>query len=272
MIDRNSEGGQPYRSRGENGDMCYSDDARPPLPPIIGGSSDDEDLVLTSSDGNRFNAYTARAARPNGAGIVIIPDPRGVAPFYKELTRRFAEAGIDAIAIDYLARTAGLGERPADFDYRAHIGQTTPEGVAADVASGIAYLRSQPGGQELSMFTVGFCFGGAQSWRQSADQPGLAGAIGFYGIPSRVRDAIPRMKAPLLLLLAGADQATTPADFEHFDLELTQAGVPHKKVVYEGAPHSFFDRTFEQHQAASADAWRQMLAFIKEHTRQPARA
>lgn len=252
--------------------MCYSNDARLPLPPIIGASSDDQDLILTSSDGTRFNAYAARAARPTGAGVVIIPDPRGVAPFYKELTRRLAEAGIDAIALDYLGRTAGLGERPPDFDYRAHIGKTTPEAIAADVASAIAYLHAQPGGQELSIFTVGFCFGGAQSWRQSAEQLGLAGAIGFYGVPSRVRDAIPRMKAPLLLLLAGADHATTPEDFEQFDRELTQAKVAHKKVVYEGAPHSFFDRTFEQHQAASADAWRQMLEFIKEHTRQPARA
>jgi len=123
-----------------------------------------------------------------------------------------------------------------------------------------------------SVFTVGFCFGGAQSWRQSAAQPGLAGAIGFYGVPSRVRDVIQQMKAPLLLLLAGNDQATTPEDFVQFDAELTQAGVPHQKVVYEGAPHSFFDRTFEEHKAASDDAWRQMLAFIKEHTRQTARA
>jgi carboxymethylenebutenolidase len=79
------------------------------------------------------------------------------------------------------------------------------------------------------------------------------------------------MRAPLLLLLAGNDQATTPEDFTLFDRELTEARVPHKMVVYEGAPHSFFDRTFEQHKDASADAWRQMLAFIKEHTRQPAR-
>ena len=49
------------------------------------------------------------------------------------------------------------------------------------------------------------------------------------------------------------------------------ASVPHQKVVYDGAPHSFFDRRFEQHKAASADAWQQMLAFIAEHTRQPAR-
>ena len=69
-----------------------------------------------------------------------------------------------------------------------------------------------------------------------------------------------------------AYEATTQEDFARFDRELTQAGVPHQKVVYEGAPHSFFDRSFEEHGAASDDAWHRMLAFIKEHTRQTARA
>jgi carboxymethylenebutenolidase len=251
--------------------MCYSNAARPPLPPIMGGSTDEGDLVLTAADGNRFRAYAARAATPTGAGVVIIPDPRGVHPFYKELVRRFAQAGIDAVVIDYIDRTAGMVDRPENFDLRAAIGKTNPDAIAADVAAGIAHLRSPAGGGVESVFTVGFCFGGAQSWRQSGAQPGLSGAIGFYGIPSRARDAIPKMRAPLLLLLAGNDQASTPEDFSQFDRELTQADVPHQKVVYEGAPHSFFDRTFDQHKDASADAWRQMLAFIKEHTRQTAR-
>lgn len=238
----------------------------------MGGSTDEGDLVLTATDGNRYRAYAARAATPSGAGVVVIPDPRGVHPFYKDLVHRFAQAGIDTVVIDYLDRTAGMSERPDGFDLRAAMGKTTPDGIAADVAAAISYLRSPAGGAVESVFTVGFCFGGAQSWRQSAAQPGLAGSIGFYGIPSRVRDVIPQMRAPLLLLLGGDDQATTPEDFAEFDRELTQAGVPHQKVVYEGAPHSFFDRTFEEHKAASDDAWRQMLAFIKEHSRQTARA
>jgi carboxymethylenebutenolidase len=252
--------------------MCYSNEARPPLPPIMGGSTDEGDLMLTAVDGNRFRAYAARAARPSGAGVVVIPDPRGVHPFYKDLVRRFAQAGLDAVAIDYIDRTAGMSERPDDFDYRAAIAQTKPDAIAADVAAGIAYLRSAAGGAVESVFTVGFCFGGAQSWRQSAVQPGLAGAVGFYGVPSRVRDVIPQLRAPLLLLLAGNDRATTPEDFARFDRELTDGGVPHQTVVHEGAPHSFFDRAFEQYKDASEDAWRQVLAFIKEHTRQPARA
>ena len=252
--------------------MCHAADAGPPLPPIMGGSSDDGDLILTASDGNRFAAYAARAAQPNGAGIIVMPDAAGLGPFYKDLARRFAQAGVDAVAMDYFGRSAGIGERPQPFDYRPHIGQTTPAGVAADVAAAIAHLTASVGGSPRSIFTAGFCFGGGQSWRQSAEQPALSGAIGLYGIPSRARDAIPRMKAPLLLLLGGADQATTPQDFARFEREVTEAGVPHKTVVYEGAPHSFFDRTFEQHRAAAEDAWLQMLAFIGEHTRQPAHA
>src|SRR5207244_12924886 len=133
-------------------------------------------------------------------------------------------AGGAAVAGCYTDRTAGMSERPENFDLRAVIGQTTPEAIAADVAAGIAYLRSPAGGGAESVFTVGFCFGGAQSWRQSAAQPGLSGAIGFYGIPSRVRDVIPQMRAPLLLLLAGNDQATTPEDFAKFEGQLPEAG------------------------------------------------
>jgi carboxymethylenebutenolidase len=38
-------------------------------------------------------------------------------------------------------------------------------------------------------------------------------------------------------------------------------------VIYPGAPHSFFDRTAAEHQEASSDAWRQILAFVDRETR-----
>ena len=243
--------------------MCYTDDARPPLPPVGGAASDHGDIHLTAADGNRLMAYYARAQEPTGAGIVVMPDVRGLHSFYKELAQRFAEAGIDAVAIDYFGRTAGDGSRDEGFEYRPHVEQTTPEGISADVRAAVEYLRTEEG--DASVFTVGFCFGGAQSWRQSAAGHGLAGAIGFYGVPERVRSAIPEMEAPLLLLVAGADH-TPLEEFQRFDRELSEAGVPHRMVVYEGAPHSFFDRGFAEHEQAAADAWRQMLDFMKEHT------
>ncbi|HBY45581.1 MAG TPA: dienelactone hydrolase family protein [Vicinamibacterales bacterium] len=242
--------------------MCYTDDARPPLPPVSGGSiAASGDLTLEASDGNRFMAYAAQAAQPDGAGVVILPDVRGLFVFYKELADQFATAGIHAVAFDYFGRTAETDNRDEGFAFRPHVEQTTPEGVDADVAAAIAHVRSPDGGAAERVFTVGFCFGGAASWRQSATQPGLAGAIGFYGVPERVRPYLDRMAAPLLLLVAGAD-FTPVEEFERFDGELSEAGVPHTMVVYDGAPHSFFDRTFHEHAAACEDAWKQILGFI----------
>jgi carboxymethylenebutenolidase len=244
--------------------MCYSDDARPPLPPVGGAASNQGDLVLTASDGTKFAAYFARAEKPTGAGMVVMPDVRGLHHFYKELAQRFAETGIDAVAIDYFGRTAGMGDRSESFDYKPHVEQTTQESIASDVTAAVAFLKSKDGGAVKSVFTVGFCFGGSSSWNQSALQPDLDGAIGFYGRPERSRPYISKMKAPLLLLIAGAD-FTPQEEFVGLDRQLDEAGLPHEMHVYEGAPHSFFDRTFEQWKSACDDAWRRILDFVKNH-------
>jgi len=222
-------------------------------------------MTLKAADGNQLMAYFARASKPTGAGIVVLPDVRGLHHFYKELAQRFAEAGIDAVAIDYFGRTAGMGDRSDSFEYASHVQDTTPEGIAMDTTAAITYLKSNDGGAVKSVFTVGFCFGGSNSWNQSAFQPDLNGAIGFYGRPMRSEPNISKMKAPLLLLVAGADAATPYEAFVEFDRQLTEAEVPHEMHVYEGAPHSFFDRTFAQWKDACDDAWRRMLAFVTKN-------
>jgi carboxymethylenebutenolidase len=246
--------------------MCHSDDSRPPLPPISGAAADQGDLVLTSEDGTKFAAYFARASRPTGAGMVVMPDVRGVHHFYKDLAQRFAETGIDAVAIDYFGRTAGIGDRGEAFEYMPHVEKTTQENIADDVGAAISYLRSKDGGAVKSVFTVGFCFGGSSSWNQSAFHPDLNGCIGFYGRPPRSEPFISKMKAPLLLLVAGAD-AATPLEVSHeFERKLAAAGVPHEQHIYDGAPHSFFDRTYEQWKDAGDDAWRRILDFVKRRS------
>ena len=86
--------------------------------------------------------------------------------------------------------------------------------------------------------------------------------MGFYGRPSTAADVVDAMTSPLLLLVAGADQATSPQENAAFDQALTDAGKDHKTVIYDGAPHSFFDRSYAQWEQACADAWREMLGFI----------
>jgi carboxymethylenebutenolidase len=250
--------------------MCFETDARPPLPPIRGGAVDARDLTLTSRDGTPIAAYAARADRPSGSGIAIIPDVRGLHPYYEELTLRFAEAGVHAIAVDLYARTAGAEKRAPGFEYEPHVLQLDPTAVNDDVAAAVAHLRSADGGETDRAYTVGFCLGGRVSFLQAAAGLGLAGVIGMYGWPAGEHrsglpapaDEAPRFGCPVLTIYGGADKGIPVQVRATFDRALDAAGVEHRMIVYDGAPHSFFDRAAEEHAEASADAWRQMLRFM----------
>jgi len=244
--------------------MCYGDDAIPPLPPVRGGADDHGDLIVRSSDGTEFAAHYAHPDAGSDLGMIVLPDVRGLHGFYKELAQRFAEAGFHSIAIDYFGRTAGVGDRDEGFSFMEHVQQLDPAKLSEDVAAATAWLRGLAGGTVTSISTVGFCMGGSVSWGQSAADLGLAGCIGFYGQPARVADRIPQMKAPLLILAAGQD-FTPVADVEKFAGDVRAAGVDAELHVYPDAPHSFFDRSFAEHEAACTDAWQRILDFTQKH-------
>jgi carboxymethylenebutenolidase len=254
--------------------MCFDPDSRPPIAPIAGGATNARDLILTSADGTRFSGYAARATQPTGAGMIVLPDVRGLHVYYKELADRFAEVGVDAIAVDYFGRTAGLGPHAEDFDFMSHVPQTKPETIQADIATAAAFLRSPEGGQVTSLFSVGFCFGGAISSLQAASGLGYAGVISFYGWPLGLSrwperpkpiDAVGRFTCAVLALYGGADPGIPESAIQQYDQALTKARVEHESVTYPGAPHSFFDRRQAEFADASADAWRRVRAFIAAH-------
>ncbi len=254
--------------------MCFDLDARPPIAPIAGSAMDAADLTLSSADGTRVLAFAARATRPTGAGMLVLPDVRGIHTYYKDLTTRFAEAGIDAVAIDYFARTAPSDDRGESFDFMAHVPQTKPETLQADIAAAAAHLRSAEGGQVRALFSVGFCFGGALSFLQAVGNDRMAGVIGFYGWPLGLArwpdrpkpiDAVDRFTCPVLSLFGGADEGIPPDAIQQWDAALTAAGVEHETTTYDGAPHSFFDRRQEDFAEASNDAWRRVRDFVAKH-------
>jgi carboxymethylenebutenolidase len=248
--------------------MCHTDESRAPQPPRKAPVGEHGELELKTQDGNRFRAFHAAPAAAPAGGMVILPDVRGLHPFYEDLAMRFAEAGFSTIAIDYFGRSAGIGKRDDAFDWKSHFEKVTPEGVAHDVRAAVEQLRAGTKGGKLAIFTVGFCFGGANSWRQSGEGHGLDGCIGFYGghPMDRAGSAIPKMTAPLLMLLAGADQGTPATEFEEFAKQVRARGIAVESHTYPGAPHSYFDRSFAEHQEACQDSWKQILAFTDRNS------
>lgn len=250
--------------------MCYDDQARPPIPPGPAGNAHGEQVVLTAIDGNRFYAYLALPEARAQKAVVIYPDIRGLHQFYRELALRFAESGIAAIALDYFGRTAGLTGREDDFDFRPHVQALRLPTFTLDVQAALAHLREHtaPG---ADVFVVGFCMGGSLALLTGTNRAlGFAGLIPFYsgftrdfGGSGTALDNAAQIAYPVVGFYGGADQGIPEESVHELDRRLDQAGVPHRLTIYPGAPHSFFDRRATEYADASADAWRQLLAFIR---------
>jgi carboxymethylenebutenolidase len=251
--------------------MCYETTARPPYPPVAGGAATGESHTLKAADGNEFAAFTAKGEKVGGPGIVILPDVRGLHAFYEDLALRFAEAGVHSTAFDYFGRTAGVGRRGDDFDFWPEVMKTHPDTVALDTAAAVEHLKGEGA---TSIFTVGFCFGGRNSINQAARGHGLAGVIGFYGMVTARNeedtdapiDRVEAFECPVLGLFGGADQMITAEGIHSFGEALGKAGVEHELKIYDGAPHSYFDRAFDQFADECDDSWRRILSFIETNS------
>ena len=254
--------------------MCFDRNASPP---ILAGDhtiASSGPVTLESADGTRFGAFEATPGGKASATVLILPDVRGLHPYYEELACRFAQHGYRALAIDYFGRTApSPQERPEDFEYHEHVDRVRQAEVKADVTAAVEHLRSTGSGD---IFTIGFCFGGRLSFLAATLGLDIAGSIGVHpGLHARNDLPAPvyfadEIRAPLLGLFGGADPSVPPEAIAQFDTALTAAGVEHRFVTFDGAPHSFFDRKFTEFAEQNAAAWQEVLAFVGRGERVPA--
>ncbi|MGI5131462.1 dienelactone hydrolase family protein [Pseudonocardia sp. CA-107938] len=239
--------------------MCHSTASRPPAPPLVLPTDRHAALVLETAAGVRSVAYEAHPATPSTRGVVILPDVRGAHRYYRDLAVRFAEAGMHAVVIDYYGHLTEDVRRDDDFDWQSRLPQVTADTVEPVVSAAIEHLARDG---VVDTFTVGFCFGGSQSWLLAASTLPVAGVIGFYGNPDLVQPRLTELHRPMLLLVAGDDVATPRERSERFAADLATVGVPYEHHIYDGAPHSFFDRSAVEWQDACRDAWERILAFV----------
>lgn len=260
--------------------MCHDDESRPPASPTRLGGSTGKDIVLTASDGAEILAYIAEpeVPRPQSSQIVIFPDARGMSPFYKELAQRFAEIGLRAITIDYFARTTSTRDvRDESFDFYPHVYQLKIDNTILDTTAALDYLHSTGNGAGKPTFVVGFCLGGTTSllvnaveWDSKYNVRGVmpfyasVSRKGFFGLEGSPLDKLTADSSyyPVLGSFAGADEHIPVSDVENLEAVLKGKNIYVDIKVYEGAPHSFFDRKFQEFAEAAKDSWNRIGAFV----------
>src|ERR1700723_160552 len=211
-----------------------------------------ETILISGHGGDEIEAYLARPTEegPRG-GVIVIHHLPGYDRGTKEITRRFAELGYDAICPNLYWREAP-GAAPDDAAATARAqGGVPDERLIGDVAGAAALLRSLPSSNG-KVGVIGHCSGGRQSVLAACNVD-LDAALDCYrafvsGTPAEnfplkvtnLVEQLPKLRAPLLGLFGQEDSYPSPEQVAELDEILTANGKPHEFHSYEEAGHAFF--------------------------------
>jgi carboxymethylenebutenolidase len=241
--------------------------------------------ITVDSGGFALPAYLARPENPGSPhpGLIIVHDAYGVGEHIRDVTRRFANAGFDAIAPDLYARTGGApdpaGGREALF---ARMQGIEDAAAVRDLDAVAAHLRALDGSNGHAGIT-GFCMGGRYTLLQACSSDRVDAAIPCWGgfidragpdaettpqRPARVVDLAENLHCPTLLVGGAEDQNPSPEILTALQRRLAAAGKDVRVEIFEGAGHAFFHDGGPNYRPEAAEKlWPMMLEFFASHLR-----
>jgi carboxymethylenebutenolidase len=234
-------------------------------------------VMISGDAGEPVEAYLALpdGDSPRG-GVVVIHHMPGWDRATKEITRRFAVLGYDAICPNLYWREAP-GAAPDDAAATARAAGGVPDDrLVGDVGGAAAFLRTLPSSNG-KVGVIGHCSGGRQAVL-AACTVDVDAAVDCYGafvtgnppdnypIRRNIVDRLPDLRAPLLGLFGNDDAHPSPPEVDELDAILTEHDKPHEFHRYDGAGHAFFavDRPAYRVEAA-LDGWQRIADFFATH-------
>ena len=238
-------------------------------------------ITIPGHGGDEIQAYLARPddGATSRAGVVVIHHLPGYDRATKEIVRRFAELGYDAICPNLYWREAP-DAAPDDAAALARANGGVPdERLVDDVGGAAAYLRGLVTSNG-KVGVIGYCSGGRQSVL-AACHLDLDAAVDCYGafvtgtppaeFPLQVTnlvDQIPNLRCPVLGMFGNDDKYPSPEQVDEFEQLLKDNGKSYEFHRYDGAGHAFFavDRPSYRVEAAN-NGWERIQAFYDDPPR-----
>lgn len=236
-----------------------------------------ETIRITGADGDEVQAYLAVPEGPGPrGGVIVIHHMPGYDRATKEIVRRFAELGYDAICVNLYWREApGAAADDAAATARAN-GGVPDERLVGDIGGAAAYLRALPTANG-KVGVIGYCSGGRQSVLAACNLD-LDAAVDCYGafvtgtppegFPMRgnLVDQLPKLRPPLLGLFGNEDSYPSPEQVDELEQILTANSKSYEFHRYDDAGHAFFAVDRPSYRVAAAnDGWERIAAFYGTH-------
>jgi carboxymethylenebutenolidase len=227
------------------------------------------DIKIPGSD-VPLKTFIVHPERPDKAPVVIvIMEIYGLSDWLKATCDQLAADGFIAVAPDFISGKGPNGGGTEAFANRSDVtravsGLKTPDVMTAISAARDYALKLPSANGKYA--TMGFCWGGGQSFAYAANDSDLNAAVVFYGPPPA---DLTKVKAPIAGFYGGNDNRITATVAPTTD-KMKALGKTYDPHIYEGAGHGFMRSQSDQRSAdlkAAQQAWPIAIQFLRDNTK-----
>ena len=221
------------------------------------------EYIYIKNGADSIRAYVAYSERSSlSPAIIVIHEIYGLTDWEPTVADRLAGNGYIAIVPDLLSSKHGMSPSSAD-SARKLIGQLEPDRITSDLNAVFAWLNGQPAVKKGEIGTIGFCWGGGQSFRYATNNPALKAAVVCYG-PAPDTAAMGRIQARVLGVY-GENDARINASLPTVDSAMKAKGKSFERNIYNGTGHGFLKPGRQGSDTPAVEqAWERILSFYGE--------
>ncbi len=239
------------------------------------------EAIEFKSGGDTIRGYLARPSQPGrNPGIVVIHEAFGLVEHIRDVARRFANIGYNAMAPDLYTR-AGPPANPDDMSSVLPVMFGLPDAQAVrDLEAAAAQLRGLSGAA-AKVGAIGFCSGGRQTLLFACSSDKVDAAVDCWGgfihratpdaettpaRPTQVITMVDRLSCPLFAVFGEEDQNPPVALSEELRSRAQRAGKDVTIKVYKNAGHAFLaDYRPSYREQPAFELWSDAVAFFDKH-------
>jgi carboxymethylenebutenolidase len=246
------------------------------------------EYVNVMVDGKPMRTWVVHPAGNGKAPVVVvIMEIFGLSDWIRGVADQLAAEGFIAVAPDIVSGYGKDGGDTSSLSTAPEITQAVLKVPAAEITTKLKAARefglkdSRSNGKSAS---VGFCFGGAQSFAFAVNEPGLNAAVVYYGqaptdappaargaapTPYEVSERVANVKAPIIGFYGGlAQDARIGNTVAPTEAKMKALGKTYEPHIFDGAAHGFLRAQTGNDGAnmkATEQAWPMTVAWLKKY-------
>jgi carboxymethylenebutenolidase len=239
------------------------------------------EAIEFKSGSDTIRGYLARPSQSGrNPGIVVIHEAFGLVEHIRDIARRFANIGYNALAPDLYAR-AGGPSNPDDIATVMPVMFGKPDAEAVqDLEAAATHLRELSGATGKAG-AIGFCSGGRQTLLFACSSNKVDAAIDCWGgfihratpdaettppRPTPIITMVDKLSCPLFAVFGEEDQNPPVALADEMRSRAQRAGKDVTIKVYKNAGHAFLaDYRPSYREQPAFELWTDAVAFFAKH-------